>query len=90
MQKVNKSGEYLIKKLKEINCPHIKDIRGMGLMAGLELDIEIAPIIKKCLENGLLIIGAGKNVIRFVPPLIINKDEIDEGIEILKTSLQCD
>lgn len=90
LQNVNKSGEYLIKKLKEINCPHIKDIRGMGLMAGLELDIEIAPIIKKCLENGLLIIGAGKNVIRFVPPLIINKDEIDEGIEILKTSLQCD
>ncbi len=87
LKNVKENGKYLIKKLKEINCPNIKNIRGLGLMIGVEFDFEINSIIQKCLDKGLLIIGAGKNVIRFVPPLIINKKEIDEGIEILKNCL---
>ncbi len=87
LKNVKENGKYLIEKLKEINCPNIKNIRGLGLMIGVEFDFEINSIIQKCLDKGLLIIGAGKNVIRFVPPLIINKKEIDEGIEILKNCL---
>lgn len=87
LKNVKENGKYLIEKLKEINCPNIKNIRGLGLMIGVEFDFEINSIIQKCLDKGLLIIGAGKNIIRFVPPLIINKKEIDEGIEILKNCL---
>ncbi len=80
---VKENGKYLMERLKGLRCPNIKDIRGLGLMIGAEFDIEVKDIIQKCLDKGLLIIGAGKNVLRFVPPLIITKDEIDEGIAIL-------
>ena len=88
LQNVQEQGEYLIKKLKEIKSPHIKDVRGLGLMVGVELDIEAKEITLKCLEHGLLLISAGKNVLRFVPPLIISKNEIDEGVEILKKIME--
>lgn len=84
LDSVNKKSEHLIQKLKGIKSDKIKDIRGFGLMIGVELDCDVKEITSKCLEYGLLVIGAGKNVLRIVPPLTISNEEIDEGIEILK------
>ncbi len=82
-------GEYLSECLqnlkKEKKC--IKDIRGVGLMQGIEIDKPAADVVLECLNNGLLLVGAGSNVIRFVPPLIINKEEVDKAIAILKETL---
>lgn len=56
-------------------------------MIGIEIDGDPSEIINKLIENGLLVLSAGKNVIRFLPPLVITYDEIDKGLEILKKVL---
>lgn len=77
--------EELLKLKDEFKC--IKDVRGIGLMQGIELTIPALEVEKKCMEHGMLIVGAGEKVLRFVPPLIITKEQIDEGITILKKAL---
>ncbi|WP_432406227.1 aspartate aminotransferase family protein [Wukongibacter sp. M2B1] len=66
----------------------IKKIDGKGLMLGLHLDIEAKKIVNKAFEKGLLIIGAGNNVIRIVPPLNITEDEINKGLKILEEAFK--
>jgi acetylornithine/N-succinyldiaminopimelate aminotransferase len=66
------------------SCPSIEAHRGVGIILGLEFDKPVAPIINKALEKGLVLINAGTNNIRFVPPLIISKADIDKMIVILK------
>ena len=63
------------------------DRRGMGLMQGLELSVAPAKVISNALDNGLIVFSAGSNVIRFVPPLVITKDDVDEMIIKLRKSL---
>ena len=88
LQNVKDTGEYLKLKLNELKeqYPIIKDVRGVGLMAGIELTIEAKEIMTKAMEKGLLIIGAGSNVIRFVPPLIISRNDTDKMISILESA----
>lgn len=85
---VQEVGEYLLEHLEEINSPHIVDVRGRGLMAAIELDIEAAPVIKAGYEQGLLLVNAGPNTVRFVPPLIIQKSDVDNLIGKLTTILE--
>ncbi len=89
---VNKVGAYLYEKLEELKeeCDCIKAHRGVGLMQGLELceDKPVGAVVKKALlEEGLVLISAGNNVIRFVPPLVITEENVDEMIEKLKKAL---
>ena len=84
LSNVNEVGTYLIEQLKTINSQKIKEVRGLGLMVGIELDTEVKDIVLKCMEKGLLVINAGAKVIRFVPPLIITKADVDKAIEIIK------
>ncbi|MBR3524325.1 MAG: aminotransferase class III-fold pyridoxal phosphate-dependent enzyme, partial [Lachnospiraceae bacterium] len=65
----------------------IKDHRGVGLMQGLEFDHPVADIINKALEKGLVLINAGTDIIRFLPPLVINEAHVDEMLSILKECL---
>ncbi len=87
---VQKVGTYFKEQLLLLkdNFPQIVDVRGMGLMLGIELNKEVKPIIDECIKQGMLIVGAGLQVIRFVPPLTISKSEVDEGIAILKRALE--
>ncbi|OLS02516.1 aspartate aminotransferase family protein [Tissierella creatinophila] len=89
LKNAEESGKYLRKKLEELKDKYgfIKDVRGLGLMQGIEVDINTGDIIKNAMANGLLLVGAGASVIRFVPPLIVTKEEIDEMIEILEKAL---
>ncbi|HLA42870.1 MAG TPA: aminotransferase class III-fold pyridoxal phosphate-dependent enzyme, partial [Aggregatilineales bacterium] len=80
---VNEVSEYLFERLAEINSPHIKDIRGRGLMIGIEMDIPAAEVVQAGYENGLLLVGAGANTIRLLPPLIIEKSDVDIAIKCL-------
>ncbi len=81
---VQEMGEYLDEKLKElVGKPLVKETRGLGLMRGLELTEAAGPYVTKALEKGLILMSAGTNVIRFVPPLVIEKKDIDEMAEIL-------
>lgn len=86
---VNEVGAYLYDKLEELkdNNPHIIDHRGLGLMQGLEFDGPVADLVKACLGKGLVLISAGTNTIRFIPPLVIEKEDVDEMMGILKEVL---
>ncbi|MBQ7242576.1 MAG: aspartate aminotransferase family protein [Firmicutes bacterium] len=91
LENVKKNGQYLGETLKNLAKKHekmVSDVRGMGFMWGMELKGEAAPIIKKCIDAGLLLVGAGPNVIRFVPPLIASKEDIDEMAKILDKALE--
>ena len=79
-------GDYLYEKLEEIKASSdiVVDHRGMGLMQGLEVTIPASEIVNKALENGLVLISAGANIVRFVPPLVITKEDVDKMISILK------
>ncbi|MCR4814041.1 MAG: aspartate aminotransferase family protein [Lachnospiraceae bacterium] len=87
---VKEVGTYLYEKLEEVkaSCPMIKDHRGKGLMQGLEFDREVAPVINKALENGVVLINAGTKIIRFLPPLVIEKEDVDAMIAVLKEAIK--
>lgn len=84
LENVQVMGQYLKDQLLNLKTDHLLEVRGMGLMLGAELDIPVAPICKACAEKGLLLVGAGANVIRFVPPLVVTKQDIDAMIAILQ------
>ena len=89
IENVNKVAPYLEKRLDELKEKYgfIKERRGTGLMQGLVFDEPVGGIINRALENGLILINAGANIIRFVPPLIITTENVDEMISILEQSI---
>lgn len=86
---VKKVSAYLTKRLDELvkDCASVTARKGKGLMQGIQVTKPLAEITGAALEEGLLLIGAGSDVIRFVPPLIIEEKHIDEMIEKLKKAL---
>ena len=89
LENVRESGAYLYEVLEDIKDGHsdIVDHRGVGLMQGLEFDHPVADIINKALDKGLVLINAGTNIIRFIPPLVIEKSDVDEMIDKLNSCL---
>ncbi|MBN8639931.1 MAG: aminotransferase class III-fold pyridoxal phosphate-dependent enzyme, partial [Anaerolineae bacterium] len=87
LAQVRETGEYLKDRLSEINSPLIKEVRGRGLMVGLELTKDVSPVVEAGYEQGLLMVSAGMNTIRFVPPLIATKQHVDRLVERLTTIL---
>ena len=85
-----KMSEYLFLKLNELKnkYPVIKEVRGMGLMAGVELNIEGKSLVEKCIERGLLINCTHEKVLRLMPALNITKKEIDKAVIILEEALK--
>ena len=78
-----------MEKLKSIDSEHIKEVRGIGLMIGIEVEPEhVLDYIQAAQDQGLLVLKAGTNTIRLLPPLIITKEEIDQAAQILKGVLQ--
>jgi acetylornithine/N-succinyldiaminopimelate aminotransferase len=72
-------------RLLQEDYPQITDVRGKGLILGMELKIDGAEVVKRCMEKGLLIITSGAgNVLRFVPPLIITEQDVDQAMDILE------
>lgn len=80
-------GEYLQERLEELNSPLIKEVRGRGLMVGVEFSVDVAPMVEAGYQNGLLLVSAGQDVIRFIPPLIAEKSDVDTLVERLSTIL---
>jgi acetylornithine/LysW-gamma-L-lysine aminotransferase len=78
-------GGYFKAKLEELQAKYkiVKEVRGLGLMLGVELRYDVRNVILKTMERGVLILDAGRNVLRFLPPLVIEKDQIDKTISVL-------
>lgn len=80
-------GDYFIKKLAAL--PHVKEVRGKGLLVGVDFDFDGAPEIKHgCLDRRLLVTAIGKTIIRMIPPLIASKEDCDKVFDILKASVE--
>ena len=86
---MNRVGAYLGEKLQTLaeKYDFIEESRGVGLMRGLACSIPVGDIINRALEKGLILINAGSNIIRFVPPLVISEQNVDDMIRILTECL---
>ena len=80
-------GNYIKQSILNDNNKHVKDVRGFGLMLGIEIAGDSSVVQKKALEKGLLVLTAGKNVIRLLPPLNINMEDVKTGVKILLSAL---
>ena len=90
LENVRKVGAYLREKLEELRTvtDHIVDIRGKGMMLGVEFDVPVNPIINNALlEQHMVLINAGTNILRVIPPLVVTEKDVDEAIERLKKAL---
>ena len=74
------NGEYLCRRLKDLKNPHILDVRGAGLLVGIDLDIPAAEVIARARSTGLLVINAGEMTLRLAPPLVIAREQIDVAV----------
>ncbi len=83
LDEVTAKGEYLMQKIRNLGKETILEVRGMGLMVGIKTSLIPGEVSAKALESGLIVLTAGKDVVRLLPPLIISYEEIDRGVEIL-------
>ncbi len=76
-------GAYLVEKLKKIESPNIREVRGIGLMVGIEMKQKVTPYIRTLQEKKIIALNAGLTVIRLLPPLVITYEQIDHLVEVL-------
>jgi acetylornithine/LysW-gamma-L-lysine aminotransferase len=78
-------GAYLIARLRLIESPLIREVRGLGLMIGIELKHKVAPYLDALLQRGIIALPAGLTVIRLLPPLVITYPQLDEVVQALQS-----
>jgi len=80
-----RAGQYFREKLLELKKRHsiIVDVRGLGLLLGMKLNVSGQSLVRQCMQRGFLINCIQENILRFIPPLIINKEEIDALVDCL-------
>ena len=79
-KQAEEKGAYLKGELEEINSPLIREIRGMGLMIGIELKQKVAPYLKALQDHNIIALNAGMTVLRLLPPLVISYEQIDQVV----------
>lgn len=89
LENARKMGDYMVSKLKGIKSSYVKEVKGLGLMIGVKLDMEDASIVaKNCMKEGLLINCTQQNILRIMPSITVTKSEIDEAIKIIEKVLE--
>ena len=91
LRDVGQKGEYFLTRLREMQSrvpTLVKEVRGLGLLVGVELFQECAPIIARCRELGMLVNAAGEKTIRFAPAYTVSHDELDQGVRIFERALK--
>ncbi len=87
VEKARESGAYFRDRLAALNASAIREIRGMGLIIGVELKGRVTPVLRGLMERGVLALPAGSTVLRFLPPLSITGEEIDRVVAAVKDVL---
>jgi len=89
LQHVREVGAYFADRLRALaaKLPVIREVRGVGLMLGAELTRPGAAVVERCLRDGLLINCCADRVLRFVPPLVVTRAQVDEGFAVLERAL---
>lgn len=88
--KAAEAGEYLMRRLREAlsGVPFVQDVRGLGLLVGIECAGPVSSVLAEAQAKGLLVLSAGPNVVRLLPNLLVTKDEIEEAVAILAELLK--
>ncbi len=78
-------GSYFKAELERLQTKHriVKEVRGLGLMLGMELRFDVLNVILKAAAKGVLVLDAGRTVVRLLPPLVISKEQIDRAVAVL-------
>ncbi|HSM61886.1 MAG TPA: aminotransferase class III-fold pyridoxal phosphate-dependent enzyme, partial [Longimicrobiales bacterium] len=89
LARVEALGAHLEARLATLaaRVPGVRGVRGLGLMRGILLDGPAAPVVARARELGLLVVSAGPDVVRLVPPLTITEPELDQGVDLLARAL---
>ena len=82
-QQAAEKGTYLMERLRALELPQVREVRGKGLLVGLELKERVQPYLVRLTERGVLALPAGPNVLRLLPPLVITYDELDQVVGVL-------
>lgn len=90
LQDVQEKGTYFLAKLQEAleELEFVKEVRGLGLLVGIECHGDIANLLPAIHEKGLLVLSAGPNVVRLLPSLIVTKEQLDQAVQIVKQTIQ--
>jgi LysW-gamma-L-lysine/LysW-L-ornithine aminotransferase len=87
LERAKSLGEYFMGELRAIQSEKIREVRGLGLMLGIELKEKAGPYVQHLMEKGIIVLLAGATVIRILPPLVISREEIDRVLSALKEVL---
>ena len=89
-ERAEKLGRYFLGKLRELQSKYkiVREVRGLGLMIGVELRVDVLNIILEAMQKGVLVLDAGKNVVRFLPPLVISEENIDTVVTVMDEVLE--
>ncbi len=92
LENVRETGAYLRDRLEKLAgaVPSIKEVRGKGMLLGVEFDHPVSGIIAYCIEHGVLLINSGANVLRVIPPLVVTKEHVDQMIAVLEEAIRKD
>jgi acetylornithine/succinyldiaminopimelate/putrescine aminotransferase len=89
-ERAGKVGGHLMERLRALasGMPAIREVRGKGLLIGIEIDRLAGPVVDACRDRGLLILTAGEKILRMTPPLIVGEDEADRAVAIVGDALR--
>jgi acetylornithine/LysW-gamma-L-lysine aminotransferase len=82
------TGTRFQERLRDLRLPQVREVRGRGVMQAVELKKPVTPVIKSMQEHGVLVLSAGGTVIRFLPSILIQDDQLDEGIDVLAAAVR--
>jgi acetylornithine/LysW-gamma-L-lysine aminotransferase len=80
-------GSYLLERLRELRAPVIREVRGLGLLVGIDLRVKVTPILQKLQALEVLALPAGSTVLRLLPPLVIEQEDLDRVVDAIATVL---
>jgi len=81
-------GAYFKEKLEAMDSPKVREVRGLGLLLGVELKTKVGPLLRELMQRGVLVAAAGTTVLRFLPPLVITTEDVDTVVEQVADVLQ--
>jgi acetylornithine/LysW-gamma-L-lysine aminotransferase len=87
-QQSARKGAYFAERLRGISSPKVREVRGLGLMVGVELREKATPYLAALMDQGMLALFAGRTVLRFLPPLVITEEQLDRVVEAVRDVLE--
>ncbi|MBL8152205.1 MAG: aminotransferase class III-fold pyridoxal phosphate-dependent enzyme, partial [Blastocatellia bacterium] len=86
-ERARHQGDFLLESLRKIDSPLIREVRGLGLLVGIELKLRVTPLLQKLMKRGILALPAGSTVLRLLPPLVISRSDLEQVVVNIEESL---